>query len=1140
MSRDPAGVVVRRIADPRNLNGTRVAAKGGKGAAQQQAPPPQHQPVEFANTLRSLSTARILEVLSEGVIYGPAYPWASWWQCVFLDGTPLMDEAGNWQFTILSGDVRYGYPSQDAIAGFPWIEDEQNVSVQAKFGIPIVREVNTPVHAIRYKLQIPALWMTEDDGDINGASVAYAFDVRTDGGPWTNIVTEAIWGKTNSPYIRSVVAGVPYTTGTQEIRIERLSPDVVVKTTNDLIWSSYTEMLYQQLAYDDTAVISIAIDAQQFPTIPNRSYLLDGIMVQIPTNYDPRLRQYNGDWNGQFYIQWTNNPAWILYALLTNERWGLGRYLDGNMVDKWSFYECAQYCDGYVPKDTGGAEPRFTFNGIINTRQDAFAVLQAVASNMLGQLYYANGTIFLVMDRPGNPTRLFTPSDVENGLFDYAGADIKSRWNAVPVQWVDPADTYNPATELVQDPNLVATQSYRESNTVIAYGCTSRSQAQRLGRWTIYTNQYETELATFRVGLENADLRPGEIVLISDPSRVGARLGGRLLDDTGAGTITLDAVPQAMVDHPEYGWSIYITAGTAADATKPTVYGVSLTGLPTTPGGQQIRVSGKPSPTAFPPGSNWLASSSAVVPTKWRVATVSDKGSGLYEILATEYHDEKFYYVDYANMSLVEPPFTLLPTGPLGGASNLGFKEYIYLDGTGFPQFGVLMSWTASTDGRVTRYQLEMSGPNADHRIFRGINSVGQDVPLMRQGQWAATVTAFDNLGRASAPLTITFIPIGLSAVPLPPANMFLAPNGNLTTVSWIPTGELDVVYFWLKWSPVTDGSATWERATTSIARVGVDTTQINTPTRAGTYMVKSIDSLGQESDDATMAILLPQVTELVHVTDIEEQPLWLGDRGTFWHLNMGELWLPPPDAPEPIPPGIFPGDRGVALNQTPTRVGVYGFTAPPLDLGIVCSNVSVVGLVQAYGTFLGTVMAKWVPLASPIADPIASGANNTMSAWIPLATAVPLAMGSSDQWDGHIECAVSQDGATYAPWFPLKSTQITGRAFQFRLIGTVYDLLTTMRTVRAAVILQIPLRNIGDNDVPMDGTGHLVVTYAVPFLDTPTVQITARQGLVAGGNIVVIESDRNHFKVEHRNPAGVATAGGSVDYFVQGYGGHQ
>jgi hypothetical protein len=284
------------------------------------------------------------------------------------------------------------------------------------------------------------------------------------------------------------------------------------------------------------------------------------------------------------------------------------------------------------------------------------------------------------------------------------------------------------------------------------------------------------------------------------------------------------------------------------------------------------------------------------------------------------------------------------------------------------------------------------------------------------------------------------------------------------------------------------------------------------------------------------MAILLPQVTELVHVTDIEEQPNWLGNRGTYWHKNLGELWLPPPDAPEPVPPGIFPGDRGVALNQTPTRVGVYSFTAP-LDLGIVCSNVSIVALVLAYGTFLGTVMAKWTPLAS--ASPLASGANNTMSAWIPLAQANPLAMGSSDQWDGHIECAVSQDGATYAPWFPLKSTQITGRAFQFRLIGTLYDLLTTMRTIRAAVILNIPLRNIQGNDVAMDGTGHLVVTYAVPFLATPTVQLTARQGLIAGGNIVVTESDAFHFKVEHRNPAGAATAGGSVDYFVQGYGGH-
>jgi len=1000
------------------------------------------------------------------------------------------------------------------------------------FGVPIVKAINTPIHAVRYKLQIPALWMTEDDGDINGASVAYAFDVQTDGGLWTNVVTEAIWGKTNSPYMRSVVASVPYTDGTQNIRIERLSPDVEPKTTNDLIWSSYTEMLYQQLAYDDTAMISITVDAEQFPSIPSRAYMLDGIMVELPTNYEPRSRSYSGDWDGSFYVQWTNNPAWILYALLTNERWGLGRYLNTANVDKWSFYEAAQYCDGGVPAQFGGYEPRFTFNGIINTRQDAYTVLTAVASNMLAQIYFANGTVFLAQDRPGNPIRLFSPSDVVNGIFDYAGADVKSRWNAVPVQWIDPADTYQQAVELVQDPSYVATQSYRESNTVVAYGCTVRTQAIRLGRWTIYTNQNETELATFQVGLENADLRPGDIINISDPSRVGARMAGRLLDDQGVDTLTLDRLP-----YPGdwTGWTIYVTAGSAADGYRPSLFSLGVVGM-VAANPNQIRVSGKPNPGAFLPGSNWMIVSNVVEPTTWRVASISDKGSGLYEIMATQHHPEKYAYVDYG-LVIPEPPTSLIPTGPLAPASNLNYKEYIYLDGTGYPQFGVIVSWTGSPDGRVTRYQLEMSGPNADYRTFRNLNTVVQDVPLMRPGQWTVTVTAYDNLGHASAPITLTFTPIGLSARPLVPSNIFLSPNGPLVTVAWIPTGELDVLYFWLKWSPVTDGSATWERATTSIARVSVDTTQINTPSRAGTYMVKTIDSLGQESVDAAMAILIPQITELVHVTDIEEQPLWLGNRGANWHVNLGELMLPPPAAPETIPPGIFPGDRGVALNQTATRVAVYGFQNT-LDLGIVCSNVSVVAIVLAYGMYLGTVMAQWVPSIS-VAQPLASGANNTMSSWVPLAQAMPLAMGSSSQWDGHIECAVSQDGSTYAPWFPLKSTIITGRAFQFRLVGALYDLLTTMRTIRAAVILNIPLRNIQGSDVAMDGTGHLVVTYVVGFLATPTVQITARQGLIAGGNIVVIESDANHFKVEHRNASGAPTAGGSIDYFVQGYGGH-
>jgi hypothetical protein len=185
----------------------------------------------------------------------------------------------------------------------------------------------------------------------------------------------------------------------------------------------------------------------------------------------------------------------------------------------------------------------------------------------------------------------------------------------------------------------------------------------------------------------------------------------------------------------------------------------------------------------------------------------------------------------------------------------------------------------------------------------------------------------------------------------------------------------------------------------------------------------------------------------------------------------------------------------------------------------------------------LGFTVAQWNPVAS--VNPVAMGTRWTMATWTPLASAKPLQMSASPEWDAHIEARVSQDAVTYGDWFPLKSTIITGRAFEWRLVGAIYDTATTLQVQRAEVQCEVPTRTERGDDIALDGTGHATITYPVAFLATPSVQLTARQGLAPGGNIVVIDSDRFHFTVEHQNAAGAAVAGGAVDYLVQGYGGY-
>jgi predicted phage tail protein len=1087
----------------------RVVAKGGGKSGGSQS---QDKPIIDPNTLRSIGTVRILEVLSEGPIVGPHDAEFSPLQSVYLDETPVVDANGTQQFVIQESYFRYGLPEQEPIPGYPVSEATTSVGVELHYNVPVVRACTTPpLSAIRYVVRVPALFQQTDKGDMLNSNVGYNFEIQINGGAWVSMIIEEISGKTTSPYERAVRVQLPVQNpDSLQIRMTRIDPDPSDdKIQNKLFWSAWVEIIDGRLAYDDTAVVAMTVDAETFPQVPQRAYLLDGLLLDIPSNYDGRARTYDGDWDGTFQQAWTNNPAWALYGLLTNERWGLGRYIDTSMIDKWSFYDCARSNDELVTDGANGTQPRWTCNCVVNTRQDAYTVLQAVASSMLGLLYWSNGTVFLVQDRllPG-ATRLFGPSDVEGGIFDYAGTDYRSRWTAAAITWNDPSNMYKPAVELVQDPALVALQGYRETAQT-AFGCTSRGQAIRFGRWLIYTSQYETEVVSFKIGLENADLRPGDLIAVSDPSRAGARLAGRLLSDDGIDTVTLDKVDDAMLQQP-VGWTLYVTVGSAAQAEAPKVIALAVQSISTT---GQLVVAGKV--IALPPGSMWLASQEAVNPRHFRVASIHETtgGGGKYEVMATEYHEEKFTYVD-TGVLIPPPSFSLVPTGPLLAPSDVSHKEYIYLDGSGVPQFGIILSWLASPDPRVVRYQLELAGVG-DIRRYANIAAVAQDVPSMRQGDWTATLTGFDNIGRRTLPVIYRFTPTGLSARPAAPLALYLTPQGRTLTLVWVPSGEIDVLSYWIKWTPVIFGSVAWGRATTSIAQVNRTTTQITTPTRPGTYMVKAVDALGQESDGWAQATLGDQISEQVKVIDVAEQPDWLGDLGEHWQIASPELRLPPPTAPEPVPPDIFPGDRALVLNATPTRLDIYSF-ASPLDLGVVC-EASMVGITDGLGG-LG---------------------DNSMSTWTPLASAKPLAADESDQWDAHVEVRVSQDAATFDDWRPLKSALITGRVFEWRIVGTIYDLATTLRLVRGEVQVEIPLRTLSGDDVPLDGTGHLTVTYAVPFLSKPTVQLTARDDLAPGGNIVITASAVDHFTVEHRDETGAATAGGRIDYLVQGYGGH-
>lgn len=285
--------------------------------------------------------------------------------------------------------------------------------------------------------------------------------------------------------------------------------------------------------------MGLTVDAAQFSSIPSRAFDCKLRIVKVPSNYDVEQRSYIGVWDGTFKLEWTDNPAWIYYDLILNDRYGLGQLISAAQVDKWGLYQIARYCDEPVIDGKGGVEPRFTCNLYLQTRADALQVLQDLASIFRGMAYWAGGSVTAVADMPVDPVYTYNQANVIDGKFTYAGSARSTRFSVALVSWNDPANFYEKKVEYVSDQKALARYGVQQTE-ISAFGCTSQGQAQRLGHYTLLTNRLENETVGFSAGLDATIARPGQIIRIADAARAGRRIGGRVHHAT-ATTVTLDA-----------------------------------------------------------------------------------------------------------------------------------------------------------------------------------------------------------------------------------------------------------------------------------------------------------------------------------------------------------------------------------------------------------------------------------------------------------------------------------------------------------------------------------------------------------------------------------------------------------------------
>ncbi|MDE7619514.1 host specificity protein J, partial [Enterobacter hormaechei] len=496
------------------------------------------------DNLKSKQFYRVLDLISEGPIYGPVDQ--EHLSSFKLNKTPVTDATGSVSVNGVSVAWRPGSETQSPINGFSAIEATTIVNTEVTYDTPLVRTItDQDVTRVRFNVGVTGLVEQDTKGNQKNTSVTLVLESRTGASGWVIEKTVTITGKISGEYLEAHLIDAP-DIKPFDIRVRRITPD----SSSDLLsngttWNSYSEITDDNLSYPFSAIAGAVIDRDQYTDTPSRTYHLRGLIVSVPDNYDPIARTYSGLWLGGFKQAWTNNPAWLFRELAKNTRFGLAKragYID---VDDGALYILSQYCDQLVDDGYGGKEPRMTLNAYITEQASARDILDKIAGMFRGIALWDGMRLTVMLDAPQDAIATITNANVVDGEFKRSSVKRSEKYNAVVVSWTDPDNGWEQVKEYVSDDEMIAKGNYNET-TLEAFGCTSRGQAWRAGKWLLETAKRESSRLSFQMARDAIHFTPGDIVEVMDNDYAGTRLGGRIVSHSGR-VITVDAVDSSVV-----------------------------------------------------------------------------------------------------------------------------------------------------------------------------------------------------------------------------------------------------------------------------------------------------------------------------------------------------------------------------------------------------------------------------------------------------------------------------------------------------------------------------------------------------------------------------------------------------------------
>jgi predicted phage tail protein len=908
---------------------------------------------------------------------------------------------------------------------------------------------------------------------------------------------DTISGKTTSKYQRSYRIELP--AGSEwDIRVRRITADsAVLSLQNKTFWDSFTEIIDAKLTYPNSALVGMQIDAKQFNRIPVRGFEIKGLKVKIPSNYNPLTREYTGTWDGTFNIAWTDNPAWVFYDIVTNDRYGIGDLITESMVDKWGLYSIAQYCDVMIDDGFGGVEPRFTCNLYIQAREQAYQVITNIASIFRAMVYWSSGALYVSQDAPQDVAQIFSQANVVDGMFNYSGSSAKVRHTVALVTWNDPQDNYLPKIEYVSD-NEAITRYGVVQTEVVSVGCTSRGQAHRAGRSILFSEQMETETVSFKAGLDSVFIQAGQIIQINDPNRAGKRMGGRIVA-ADVYTVTLDA-------------AITIETGKTYEISCRLEDGSIETRSITNAIGSHTLINLSAAFSTMPlVYAMWIISVNDLIPESWRVVSIAETDKTQVQIVALEYRADKYAAIENG-LILEALPTSIVNSGQPSVPENLNVTESLYLVGIGVVGVQATVSW--NNQPGISNYVLVYSTAN-ENPVTITTKDTSVDVKPLVEGDYVFTLYAQNSLGRRSQPQSINVTIYGKTIAPNDVINLQMVALSGFAHLEWNPATDLDVIvggYLQMRYTPEML-TPTWSSATDIGNQIAGNATSTTLPLLTGTYLAKWVDSSGNASINEVG--IVSNVANLITMNVVEtvtESPVFAGVktntvydaiRGGIkltsisniseWGLISGLGYLSAEGGIEPAGNYLFDGNIDLGSVQTSRLTALFevlGFDANDFIgqrslistwSGISGANISDVGA----SLFVRTTNDN--PLASPV----------------------------------------------WSAWQPFYVGDWTARAFQFKAELSSQSQTHNVLIKSLAVTVDMPDRDQFGEDIA-SGTSAYPITYSLPFMASPALGITA-QNMQTGDYYTISSKTNTGFSIQFFNVA-ASPVNRTFDYHAKGY----